>query len=72
MLCDGDSEAYDAVQKSKVYGPYTNVMKEDCTNHVSKRMVTALRNLIAVSKAQKESLSGKGKLTQEKITKIRN
>ena len=70
MLCDGDSEAYDAVQKSKVYGPCTNVMKEDCTNHVSKRMGTALRNLIAVSKAQKESLSGKGKLTQEKITKI--
>ena len=72
MLCDGDSKAHDAVQKSKVYGPCTNIMKEDCTNHVSKRMGTALRNLIAVSKAQKESLSGKGKLTQEKITKIQN
>ena len=72
MLCDGDSKAYDAVQKSKVYGPFTNIMKEDCVNHVSKRMGTALRNLIAVSKVQKESLSGKGKLTQEKIAKIQN
>ena len=36
MLCDGDSKAYDAGQKSKVYGPFTNSMKEDCVNHVSK------------------------------------
>ena len=36
------------------------------------RMGTALRNLVATSKAQKQSLAGKGKLTQEKITKIQN
>ena len=72
MLCDGDSKASDTIQKSKVYGPCTNNIKEDCVNHISKRMGTALRNLVAVSKAKKVSLSGKGKLTQEKITKIQN
>ena len=71
MLCDGDSKASDTIQKSKVYGPCTNIIKEDCVSHISKRMDAALRNLVAVSKAGKESLSGKGKLTQEKITKYR-
>ena len=46
--------------------------KEDCINHVSKRMGTALRNIVATSKAQKQPISGKGRLTNDKITKIQN
>ena len=72
MLCDGDSKAFDAVVAAEPYGPEIKIEKEDCVNHVSKRMGTALRNIVATSKAQKDSLSGKGKLTQEKITKIQN
>ena len=72
MLCDGDSKAYDAVVEASVYGKDFVVEKEDCINHVSKRMGTALRNLVTTSRAQKESITGKGKLTQKKMEKIQN
>ena len=72
MLCDGDSKAFDAVRALEVYGKEKAVVKEDCINHVSKRMGTALMNIVASSKASKESISGKGKLTMVKIKKIQN
>ena len=71
MLCDGDSKAYDAVCEAKVYGA-VEIQKEDCVNHVSKRMGTALRKLSTESKSQGSSISGRGKLTQIKMTKIQN
>eukprot|EP00795_Rhopilema_esculentum_P002159 gene2159-17749_t len=55
MLCDGDSKAFSAVRKPTPYGPDIKIEKEDCINHVSKRMGSALRNLVAESKAQKAS-----------------
>ena len=72
MLCDGDSKSYDAISEEKVYGPEVVIEKEDCVNHVSKRMGTALRNLVSGAKAKGSSVSGKGKLTQQKIIKIQN
>ena len=71
MLCDGDSKSYDSVKAQNVYGD-VSITKEECINHVSKRMGTTLRNLVAIAKVQKESISGRGKLTQDKITKIQN
>ena len=35
-------------------------------------MGTALRNLVASSRAQKESISGKGKLTHKMMDKMQN
>ena len=35
-------------------------------------MGTALRTIVATAKAQKESISGKGKLTEMKIKKMQN
>ena len=72
MLSDGDSKAYDSVVSDKPYGQDIAIEKEDCVNHISKRMGTALRNLVATSKAQRQSIAGKGKLTQERITKVQN
>ena len=72
MLCDGDSKSYDAVSSAEMYGPQKPITKEDCINHVSKRMGTALQKLVSSSKVQGESLSGKGKLTKVKIMKIQN
>ena len=60
FLSDGDNKAYDAVSVFKIYGTSRSIQKEDCINHVSKRVSTALRNLVERSKAQKESISGKG------------
>ena len=72
MLSDGDSKAYDAVSAANVYGVDVLIEKEDCINHVAKRMGTALRKLASVSKAQKTTITGKGKLTNMKIKKIQN
>ena len=66
ILSDGDSKAYDVVKESKVYEPDVTTEKEDCVNHVSKRMGTALRNIVQTSKAEKESISGKGNFTQKR------
>ncbi|XP_077501966.1 uncharacterized protein LOC144112985 [Amblyomma americanum] len=45
MLCDGDSRPFNAIQEASVYG-YIPVRKEDCVNHVKKRMGTALCNIL--------------------------
>ena len=67
MLSDGDSKSYDAVVALKPYGDEVRTDNEDRINHVSKRMDTALHNLVATAKAQRQSISGKGKLTDIKI-----
>ena len=72
VLSDGDSKTYDNLVRNKVYGEGKEIKKEECVNHVAKRMGTALNNLVAQSKAQKEPISGRGKLTKEKIIKIQN
>ena len=72
ILCDGDSKACDAVNSMKVYGENVTIEKEDCVNHVSKRMGTALRKVADSMKAQNQSITGKGKLTKVKMTKIQN
>ena len=71
MLCDGDSKSFAAICEAKVYGE-VEVTKEDCVNHIYKRMGTALRRLSVEAKAQGSSISGKGKLTNAKIMKIQN
>ena len=58
MLSDGDSKAFDALTALNVYDNEKPCEKEEYTNHVSKRMRTALRNMVAVSKAQKNSNAG--------------
>ena len=53
VLCDGESSAYDAIVSDKPHGPNSQGEKEDCVNHVSKWMGTAVRKLVDVSKANK-------------------
>lgn len=45
MVADGDSKAYDTVQEDQPYGPEYLILKEECINHVSKRLGAVLRNL---------------------------
>ena len=71
-LCDGDSKAFDAICEDGVYCEDIKLEKEDCINHVSKRMGTGLRKLVDAARAEGGKISGKGKLTREKITKIEN
>lgn len=44
FLSDGDSKAYNGVCDAKVYGAGA-ICKEDCTNHVAKRLGTGIRKL---------------------------
>ncbi|XP_077500054.1 uncharacterized protein LOC144110848 [Amblyomma americanum] len=70
MLCDGDSHTFNALQDAKIYG-YIEVVKEDCINHVHKRMGAALRNLLQRHKgAGKQSLGGRGRLTADLVDKL--
>ena len=75
MLSDGDSKAYTAVCQDSPYGSSHNVCnieKKECTNHVTKRMGTALRTLVAKQKAVKEPIGGRGRLTDKRIDQLTN
>ena len=63
MLCDGDSKAFTQANKSVPY----EVVKEDCINHVAKRMYKGLDN---VKKSNKAKLNRK--LTKKNIEYISN
>ena len=72
MLRDGDSKSFDAIADAEIYGKDKTIIKEDCINHISKRMGTPFRKLVETTKAQGSSISGRGRLTHEKIIKIQN
>ena len=38
FIGDGDSSAYRIVVKEAIYGPWKTVQKEECINHVAKRI----------------------------------
>lgn len=70
IICDGDSRTYLALCEDQPYG-FIPLTKEDCINHVKKRMGTNLRAL--KGKAKKgEPLGGRGGLTQDLIKKLTN
>ncbi|GFW28668.1 uncharacterized protein TNCV_3713831 [Trichonephila clavipes] len=60
------------VMKKKVYGPDIVIKKEECINHVSKRLGTALRSTVKDCRAQGISLGGKahGSLKEATIKKL--
>ena len=69
MLSDGDAKSYNALVKSNIYDGI-DITKIECTNHVAKRMGTALRNCVAAQRAIKKPISGKGKLTDTRIKEL--
>ncbi|XP_055865681.1 uncharacterized protein LOC129922757 [Biomphalaria glabrata] len=71
MLSDGDAKSFKRVTELKPYGDIP-IVKEECVNHVGKRMGSALRNLVADCSKKGTSLGGKGhgKLTQNTIKKL--
>ncbi|CAN7988728.1 unnamed protein product [Ixodes hexagonus] len=66
LVSDGDSKTFSALREENVYG-LVPIVKEECLNHVQKRMETALRNLVQKSD---KPLSGKGRLTKALIDKL--
>ena len=56
----------------KIYGDDMKITKEECINHVNKRMGTALRKLATQTKKTGVTLGGhgNGKLTQGTIKQL--
>ncbi|GFS87743.1 uncharacterized protein TNCV_4213711 [Trichonephila clavipes] len=72
VLSDGDCKTFNYLCEKKVYGPDIVIKKEECYNHVSKRLGTALRSTVKDCRAQGISLGGKahGSLKEAKIKKL--
>lgn len=63
ILSDGDTKTYSHLCDLNVYGTSTPITKQECINHVAKRMGTGLRNLVREWKSKKVSLGGRGEGT---------
>ncbi|GFU39371.1 uncharacterized protein TNCV_1716441 [Trichonephila clavipes] len=72
VLSDGDCKTFNYLCEKKVYGPDIVIKKEECINHVSKRLGTALRSTSKDCRAQGISLGGKahGSLKEATIKKL--
>lgn len=72
LLSDGDAKTHKHLCSLKVYGEDTEIIKEECINHVAKRLGTALRKLAMQSKKKGVTLGGQGhgKLTQATNVKL--
>ncbi|GFR98246.1 hypothetical protein ElyMa_002765300 [Elysia marginata] len=72
MLSDGDCKSYTALQNLRPYGDDIEIDKEECVNHVGKRLGAALRNLVSDSSKRGITLGGRGKgrLTANAIRKL--
>lgn len=46
VVSDVDSKLFCHLKGMVVYGQYAEVVKEECINHVSKTLGTALKNLV--------------------------
>ena len=71
MVSDGDSMSYKHLTNLRMYGDM-ELHKEECINHVAKRLGTALRKLAASGKKGGVTLGGRGfgRLTQATIIKL--
>ena len=73
LLSDGDSKTFQMLTQSKVYGDKA-IIKDECLNHVAKRLGTALRNKVKEWRVKGICLGAKkkGNLTEEIIIKLTN
>lgn len=72
LLSDGDSKTFKHLQSLNVYG--IPLEKEECVNYVSKRLYSALTELVKNCKIKGVTLGGraKGALTNNVISRLSN
>ena len=66
VLSEGDGKTCGTLGNTTVYGDSIDLRKEESTNHVTKRMGTALNNLISLCNASKIVYIWQRKLTKRK------
>ena len=69
LVSDGDCKTFNELNSLKLKRPTIAIKKEECLNHVSKRLGTALQNLVSAQSKRGLTLGGRksGSLTQVKI-----
>ncbi|XP_015124356.1 uncharacterized protein LOC107046281 [Diachasma alloeum] len=74
MLSDGDSKAWIALQKLAPYGPETPIEKDECINHVAKRLETGLKKVAQDSKKNGINIGGRaeGALKETTMVALKN
>lgn len=83
IISDGDSSTIIAIKSlnnnTGPYGAEHQIVKEECVNHVSKRLGTGLRNLLKQTaveviggKRKRKTMGGKNKLTEHVITRLQH
>lgn len=74
VLSDGDSKTFQHLLSLNVYGEDVKISKEECINHVAKRLGTGLRNKVAEWRGKGVTLGGKkeGSLKEDTILKLTN
>lgn len=72
LLSDGDAKTFNELTAIKPYGEDIQIDKEACINHVSKRLGSALHNVVADCRKKGVTLGGcgRGQLTQNTIRKL--
>ncbi|GFT39834.1 uncharacterized protein TNCV_4869821 [Trichonephila clavipes] len=67
LLSDGDCKSFLELKKRNVFGSETQIKKEECINHVSKRLGTTLRQTVKDWRVKSVTLRGKkhGSLKKE-------
>lgn len=73
MLSDGDSKTYQHLVALNLYGDI-KVQKEECINHVAKRLGTGLRNKVKEWRSKGVTIGGRkeGSLKEDTINKLTN
>lgn len=74
LLSDGDAKTYSDLQKlgDALYDKDHPIGKEECINHVAKRMKTGLIKLKNDHKGTANRISGQGRVTEKIMTKVQS
>lgn len=74
MLSDGDSKTFNHLKSLNVYGQKCTIVKQECINHVAKRLGKALSDKVKEWKIKGVTLGGKkrGNLTEDNIRRLQN
>lgn len=70
VICDGDAKTITTLNKEAIYD--VEVSKEDCVNHIAKRLWKGLNTMKKKLSGTRQSISGKGKVTNLKMRKMSN
>ena len=63
ILCDGDAKTVTTLNNAGIYN--TVIHKEDCVNHVAKRLYNGIESAKLASRGTKDHLAGKGRITKK-------